>query len=82
MKFCRTKPVIQFSMFRAGMFCSSQFNGLLTAFARGIVLFAAIFLFQGPFGSSPFDAGMFTFLSPSLSLTSPPHVHKLAIHRT
>jgi len=59
-RFCRTKPVIQFKMFKASMFCSSQFNGLLTAFGRGIVLFAAIFLFQGPFGSTPFQAGVYT----------------------
>jgi len=58
--FCTTKPVIQFQMFRALMFSVSQFNGLLTAFARGLVLFAAIFLFQGPFASSPFQAGVYT----------------------
>jgi len=59
-KFCKTKPVIQFKMFEAGMFSVSQFCGLLTAFGRGVVLFAAIFLFQGPYGSTPFEAGVYT----------------------
>jgi len=58
--FFTTKPVIQFKMFLASMFSISQFNGLLTAFARGVVLFAAIFLFQGPFADTPFEAGIYT----------------------
>jgi len=47
-------------MFKAGMFACSQFNGLLTAFSRGLVLFSAIFLFQGPYFSTPFQAGVYT----------------------
>jgi len=39
----RGKPVVQFHMFESLMFSCSQFCGMLTAFARGLVLFAAIF---------------------------------------
>lgn len=55
--FCKTTPVIQFRMFESGMFSIAMWNGLLTAFSRGVVLFAAIFLFQGTFASDPFRAG-------------------------
>jgi len=47
-------------MFYATMFSASQVGGLLTAFGRGTVLFAAIFLFQGPYGITPFQAGVYT----------------------
>jgi MFS family permease len=53
-------PALHLRIFLIRKFAVANLGSLLCSFARSVVLFATIFFFQGPFGKTPFYAGVMT----------------------